>query len=66
MPPHMLIDADRGDTIEASRVVDQHPLPLGEHRVVGGVPADRESLGDPGHGEVLHHDPFQRPPQATP
>jgi hypothetical protein len=34
----MLADADRLPAVETGRVVDQHPLALGEHGVVGGVP----------------------------
>ena len=41
------------------------PFAFGEVRVVGGVPGDPEALGDPGHGRVLTHDPFQRPPQRA-
>ena len=37
-------------------------LAFGEDGVVGGVPRDPEPVGDPGHGEVLHH---QRPPTPT-
>lgn len=36
-----------------------------QHRVVGGVPRDRERFGDPGHRQVLTHDGLQRPPQRT-
>jgi len=64
--PDVLVDTDRGDTAETAGVVDQHPLALGQDRVVGGVPRHPETLGDPRDGEVLGHDPFQRPPQPTP
>ena len=62
----MLVDADHADAIEPGRVIDQDPLALGQDRAVGGVPGDPQALGDPGHREVLDHDPFQRPPQPTP
>ena len=51
--------------VEAVRIADQHPPALGQHRVVGGVPRDRERFGDPGHRQVLTHDGLQRPPQRT-
>ena len=38
VPPDVLIDADHLDAVEAVRVVDQHPLPFGQHGRVGGVP----------------------------
>jgi hypothetical protein len=61
----MLVHPDRGDTVEAVLVVDQDPLAFGQDRVVGGVPGDPETFGDPGDREVLAHDRFQRPPQPT-
>ena len=64
--PHMLIDPDGGDFVEPAGVIDQHTLALGQHRVVRGVPRHVEPLGDPSDREVPDHDPFQRPPQATP
>ena len=65
VPPDVLIDADDGDAVEPVWVVDQSSLAFGEDGVVGGVPRDSEPVGDPGHGEVLHHQAFQRPPQST-
>ena len=64
--PHVLIDPDDLHPVETVRVLDQDPLALGQHRVVGGVPRDGEGLGDAGHGQVPDHDGLQRPPQATP
>ena len=66
VPPHVLIDPDDLHPLEAVLLVDQHPLALGQNGVVGGVPGHREPLGDPSHGQVLDHDPFQRPPQSAP
>ena len=63
--PHVLIHADRGDPGEPCRVVDQHPLTLGKNRVVRRVPTDVQAFGDPGHRQVLDHDPFQSPPQPA-
>jgi hypothetical protein len=63
--PHVLVDPDDTDTVEASDVVDQRPLALGQNGVIGGVPGDCQTLGDPGDGQVLHHDALQRPPQTT-
>ena len=51
--------------VEPGRVVDQHPLALGQDRVVGGVPRHPEAFGDPGDGQVLDHERLQRPPQPT-
>ena len=65
VPPDVLIHADHGDAVEAVRVVDQGALAFGEDGVVGGVPRHPEPVGDPGHGEVLHHQAFQRPPQPA-
>ena len=42
------------------------PFAFGQDGVVGGVPRHFQTFGDPGHGEVLDHDPFQRPPQPSP
>ena len=49
----MLIHRDRGDTPEPGGVVDQDPLALGQHSVVGGVSRHREPLSDPDHRQVL-------------
>ena len=65
MAPDVLIHADHAHAVEPVRVVDQHPLALGQDRVVGGVPRDPESLGDTGDGQMLDHDGFQRPPQPA-
>jgi hypothetical protein len=62
--PHVLVEPHGGDAVEPVRIVDQHPLALGEHGVVGGVPRHRQRLGDPGHGQMSDHDGLQRPPQA--
>jgi len=63
--PYVLIDADDVDAVEAVDVVDQGPLPLGQHGVVGGVPRDTETFGDTGDGEVLNDDAFERPAQPA-
>ena len=65
VPPDVLIDAYHGDAVEPVRVVDQGALAFGEDGVVRGVPRDPEPVGDPGDGEVLHHQGFQRPPQSA-
>jgi len=64
--PHVLVDPDDEHVVEAVLVIDQHPLALGQHSVVGGVPRDPESLGHTRHGEVLDHDPLQCPPKPPP
>jgi hypothetical protein len=58
----VFIDPDHRHTVESGRISDDQPLVFGQHCVVGGVPRHRESLGDPGHGKVLAHNGFQRPP----
>jgi len=65
VPPDVLIDADDPHAVEAGRVVDENTSAFSKHGVVGGVPGDVESLGDPGDGEVLHDQRFERPPQPT-
>ena len=62
----MLVDPDHRDPVEPGRVGDQHPPPLGQHRVVGGVPRHRQRFGDPGDRQVLTHQRLQRPPQRRP
>ena len=62
--PNMLIDADDVHPVEPVRILDQDPLSLGQDRRVGGVPRHPQAFGDPGDGQVLTHDAFQRPPQA--
>ena len=59
--PDVLVDSEDQRVVEACGVIDQDPLALGQDNVVGGVPRDPEPFGDPGHREVLDHDPFQRP-----
>ena len=66
MPPDVLVDPEDGDAVEPSRVADQHSTPLGQHRVVGGVPGHVECVGDPGDGELLDHQGLQRPPDRRP
>jgi hypothetical protein len=65
MSPAVLVHANDPDTVEPAGVVDQHPRALGEDGIVGGVPGDAEPGGYPGHRQVLHDDPFQRPPQPS-
>ena len=63
--PDVLVDADHGHPVEPAGVIDEDPLALGQHGVVGGVPRHRETFSDAGHAQVLAHDPFQRPPQSA-
>ena len=65
VPPDVLIDPDDTHVVEPAGVVDQHLSALGQHRIVRGAPRPPEGLGDPGHGQVRHHDPFQRPSQPA-
>lgn len=61
----MLINTEHRDAVEAVRVVDQHPAAFGQHRRIGGVPANPETVSDPGNREVLDHERGQRPGQAA-
>jgi hypothetical protein len=61
--PDVLIHLDHLHSVEPVDIVDQDTLALGQDRVVRGVPRHSESFGDPGDGQVLHNDDFQRPPQ---
>lgn len=62
VPPHVLVDAEHMDAVETPRIVDQHPLALGQDGVVGGVPRHCQPFGDPGYGQMRDHESFQRPP----
>lgn len=62
--PDVLVDADRGDPVEARRIVNEEALPLSEDRVVGGVPGHVQRFRDTSDGEVLADDGFQRPPDC--
>ena len=46
-------------------MIDQHPLPLGQDRVIRRMPRDPGALGDMGRGRVPVHDAFQRPPRPA-
>jgi hypothetical protein len=65
VPPHVLVDPDHPHALEPAGVVDQDAFAFGQDRVVGGVPRDPEAFGDPGHGQVLHNDALQCPPQPA-
>ncbi len=41
-------------TTETGRVVDQEPVPLGQDRVVRGMPRHGQSRRDTGHAEVVN------------
>jgi hypothetical protein len=64
VPQGVLVNPDHLNAVEPAGILDQHPLAFSQDRVVGGVPCDAEAFGDPGHGQVLAHDSFQRPPQT--
>ena len=61
MPAHMLINTNDLHLVEAVPVIDQDSAAFGQDGVVRGVPGDAESFGNPGDGEVLADDFFQRP-----
>ena len=64
--PRMLVDSGHGDAVEPAGIVDEHAPSFGQDRVVRGVPRHPEPVGHTSNGEVLDHDPFQRPPQSAP
>ena len=64
VPPHVLIDPDDLDTVQAGRVLDEQTPALSQDRVVGGVPRHAQSFGNSGHRQVADDDPDQTPPQA--
>jgi hypothetical protein len=61
----VLVDTDDQHVVEPGRVVDQDALALGQNGVVGGVPRDPETFGNPSDGQMPDHDPLQRPPQPA-
>ena len=65
VPPDMLVDTERGHALEAGRVIDEAPAALGEDRAVRGMPGHPETGGGTGHGEMVDHDRFQRPPEPA-
>ncbi len=65
MAPHVLIEPEDPDAVEAVLVIEQDPLPFGQNGVVRGVPRDPEPFGHAGAGQVLDHDPFQGPAQPA-
>jgi hypothetical protein len=62
----VLVDSDHGDAVEPAWTVNEHAPSFGQDRVVRGVPRHPEPAGHTSNGEVLDHDPFQRPPQSAP
>lgn len=52
--PHVLIDSQDSDTVEACRVGDDLTVPFGQDLVVGGVPRHGQARGDTRDGQVVH------------
>ena len=65
MAPHVLIDPDDLDPVQAGRVLDEQTPALSQDRVVGGVPRHAQSFGNSGHRQVADDDPDQTPPQTA-
>jgi hypothetical protein len=63
--PHVLVDADDCDAIEAGRGRRSGRAALGPGGVVGGVPGHRQCLGEAGDGKVLADQPEQSPSQGS-
>jgi hypothetical protein len=66
VPPDVFVEPDDGDTVEPGRIVDQRSPPSAR---TASFAVDQDTLspfGDPGHSQVLTHQPFQRPPQPAP
>lgn len=51
--------------VEPAGVIDEHAASLSEDRIIRRVPGHPQPCGDPGHNEVVDHDPFQRPPHPA-
>ena len=64
--PHVLVHADDADAIETSGVVDQQLLAGGQDRIVGGVPGNIETGGDPGDGQAIDDHALERPQRGVP
>jgi len=65
VPPDELVDADDPHPVQALRVADQDPAAFGQDSVVGGVPRDPKTLGDPGDRQLLADDRRERPTQPA-
>lgn len=63
--PHVFVHSDHRDAVETGGVINQHPAAFTEDRSIRGVPRHPEPGGDTRHGQVIHHDAFQCPPQTT-
>ena len=63
--PDVLVDPEHPHPVDAGGVGDQDPTARAQDRVVGGVPRDPEALSDPGDGQVLTDDPFERSPRRV-
>jgi hypothetical protein len=59
--PDVLIDADRGHTLEASGIIDQDAIALGQDRGARGVPGDAETGSDSADRQVVDEQAGERP-----
>ena len=65
MSPDVFVDADRGDPVEPRRVIDEATSTLSQDRGVRGVPGHPQARRRTRHGQVIDHDPRQRPGQPA-
>ena len=69
MMPHVLINPNDAHAFKASRIRQQEFFPVGQYRLVGGMPGYRQVSGDPIHGHIVsdqaHKSPSARPPKES-
>lgn len=61
----MLVNTEHPNPVEPAGDIDEHSASLGEDSIIRRVPRHPETCGDTRHGEVVDHDPFQRPPHPA-
>ena len=65
MTPHVLINPNDAHAFKASRIRQQEFFPVGQYRLVGGMPGYRQVSGDPIHGHIVS-DQAHKPPAQGP
>ena len=65
MTPHVLIDPNDAHSFKASRIREQEFFPIGQYRLVGGMPGYRQVSGNAIDGHVVSdqaHKPLRKIP----
>ena len=65
MTPHVLIDPNDTHSFKASRIREQEFFPIGQYRLVGGMPGYRQVSGNAIDGHVVS-DQAHKPPAQGP